>query len=804
MCNFATAMKKLISTITILCATVTVASANENIEVTDSSRVYDLDEVVVVAQAKEAFRLRQQPLSAMVMGGEEMTQRGIYDLRTLSESVPSVMMPSYGSRLTSSVYVRGIGSRVNSPSMGVYLDQMPLMNKTAFNTHLYQVDRIDVVRGPQGTLYGMNTEGGMLRVFTKSPFRYQGTEVRLGVATNWQRNVEVAHYHRPSEQLAFSVAGFYQGTDGAFRNTQTGQHADKMNEAGGRIRLMARPTAALTIDWIVDYQYVRQNANPYGIYHLQQGTVEQPNQDTQSRYQRHLLCNGLGLKYVGSGFELQSHTSWQMLHDRLLMDNDYSPIDYIVVDQHQQSQTLTEELTMKSRNTSRWHWTHGIFASHQWLKTNAPNTFGKAFSQQMNQQVGGMIYNQILRSMADRMGETAAAAMIERAGGVSVGMTLRVPSLFHTPQTNVGVFHESNIELNEHLVATLGLRYDHTHSRIDYDAVGLSMIDFNIMGSSAHINMMSAFQHTNHLSTNQLLPKVGLTWRLQGGSNVYATLTKGYRSGGFNIQLFSDIIQNDMQRNLRSAMQEAMKNRQDMDIVINHTDEEYATLLEGIRFKPEESWNYEVGTHLNLMGGAIHADAALYYMEIRNQQLSVFASDYGYGRKMVNAGRSFSCGAELTLRGSAIDNHLTWSANYGYTHAAFKDYQTHDNVSDATISYKNKRVPFVPEHTFALMADYRFPLNHDGFKALVLGANVNAQGRIWWDEANTYDQKLYATVGAHIALETNHYTLNLWTRNITNTRYNTFAFMSKATGHPTYYAQRGNPFQIGIDMEWKF
>ena len=78
-------------------------------------------------------------------------------------------MPSYGSRLTSSFYIRGIGSRINNPAIGVYLDGMPLLTKSAFNQHIYQIDRIDILRGPQGTLYGMNTEGGLVRIYSKNP-----------------------------------------------------------------------------------------------------------------------------------------------------------------------------------------------------------------------------------------------------------------------------------------------------------------------------------------------------------------------------------------------------------------------------------------------------------------------------------------------------------------------------------------------------------------------------------------------------------------------------------------------------------
>ena len=210
-----------------------VCAANDAVSA-DSSRVYDLDEVVIVSQAKEFYRLRQQPLSSTVLSGENLYSLGTRDIREVSDFVPSFVMPNYGSRFTSSIYVRGIGSRVNSPSMGVYVDDMPLMNKTAFNSHMYQMDRVDVLRGPQGTLYGLNTEGGMIRMYTRNPFSYQGTDVNIGLGTHFYRNVEAAHYQKVNNQFAFSVAAFYDGTNGFFKNSLTGERADDMNEAGGR------------------------------------------------------------------------------------------------------------------------------------------------------------------------------------------------------------------------------------------------------------------------------------------------------------------------------------------------------------------------------------------------------------------------------------------------------------------------------------------------------------------------------------------------------------------------------------------
>lgn len=771
----------------------------------DSSRVYDLDEVVVVAQSKEYMRLRQQPLSSTVLTGQEIGSLGVRDLREISDFVPSFVMPNYGARFTSSIYVRGIGSRVNSPSLGIYVDDIPLMNKSAFNSHVWQLDRVDVLRGPQGTLYGINTEGGLVRQYTKNPMHYQGTDVNLGIGTRFYRNIEVAHYNKVNDQFAFSVAAFYDGTNGFWKNALTGERADDMNEAGGRLRLIYQPTQKLSFDWIADYQYVRQKAYPYGVLDPEAGDIlSDPNQDTQSKYKRNMFNTGLAIKYQGSGFDFHSNTSYQFLKDNLLMDNDYSDIDFIVVDQSQLSNALTQEFTFKSNKESRWHWTTGVFGSYTWLKTTAPNTFGSAFSTMMGQQIGGMIYQQMFNSMAQRMGEQAAAAAIERAGGVNVGMTLAVPCVFRTPQFNLGIFHESSFDITEHLTATLGLRYDYTHSKIDYDTRGISNMDFNIMGAAAKATVVSIFAHEEKANFNQLLPKFGLTYKFNDGSNIYATVTKGYRAGGFNVQMFGDIIQSDVQKSLQGVMQEAMQTHQDVNSTVEHSEEVYADLLDGIKFKPEESWNYELGTHLNLFDNLIHADLSVFYMQIRNQQLSVFTEDYGYGRKMVNAGKSYSCGLEMTLRGSALSNHLSWSLGYGYTHAAFKEYKNRASARAEEVDYKDNKVPFVPAHTLSAMADYRWDFADSFMKSLTFGVNMNAQGKIWWDEANTYSQKFYAVLGAHLLADLGACKVNLWARNLTDTKYNTFAFSSKATGQEVFKAQRGNPFQMGVDVSFHF
>ncbi|MBQ7717195.1 MAG: TonB-dependent receptor, partial [Prevotella sp.] len=314
----------------------------------------------------------------------------------------------------------------------------------------------------------------------------------------------------------------------------------------------------------------------------------------------------------------------------------------------------------------------------------------------------------------------------------------------------------------------------------------------DVMGVHVDASVSSMLNHEENSHFDQLLPKFGLTYKLNGGSNIYATVTKGYRAGGFNFQMFSDILQTELQSSAQAARGE---------LVIEHDEQAYDNIRETIAYKPETSWNYEVGSHLNLFNNQLQLDFAAYYMQIRNQQLSVFAGTYGFGRMMVNAGKSYSCGIEMSLRGKNLDNHLSWAVNYGITHATFKEYN--DTIDGQLISYKDNKVPFVPMHTFSGVADYRIDLSGT-VKALTLGVNLHAMGKTYWDEANTYSQKLYAVLGAHAALDCGNVNINLWGRNLTGTKYNTFAFDSAATGTKLYFAQQGNPFQMGIDVNIHF
>lgn len=784
-------------------------------EMSDTSRVQDLDEVIVVSQPKEQVRLRLQPLSSTVMVGDQLNQLHITDLSQLSQFVPSFTMPAYGSRLTSSMYVRGIGSRINNPAVGVYYDNMPLMSKSAFNNHFYMVDRVDVLRGPQGTLYGQNTEGGLVRVYTKNPMNYQGTDVALGIGTGLYSNVEVAHYHRPSDKFAFSVAGFYSGLKGFIDNQNFEQKNDLTNEAGGRMRFVWQPTQRLNFDLVADYQYVNQNGFGYGEAQLSTdnsslSSVEDPATTLMNGYKRNMLNTGLNVSYDFGPLLFTSTTSYQYLRDLMLMDQDYMTPDYLQLIQRQKQNALTQEFVLRSHSHTRWQHTSGLFGSYQWLRTDAPVYFGDAITGPIGDVISTVMKNSMVQAMIGRfmgqgMSREQAMAMAQQTVdrmGVTMSAEMAVPEVFHTPSYNFAAYHESNFLLTNRLKLTLGLRFNVDKVKIDYDALAYMNMTGGTASATATYHLTSHVADSRSKSYTQLLPKVGLTYNFDRNlGNAYALVSKGYRAGGYNIQMFSDILQTDLNAHQQDAM------RGDYDV--EHSADDYAAIEQTIAYKPEESWNYEVGTHLNLFESRVHLDLAFFYMQVRNQQLSIMAPGSNYGRIMVNAGKSHSCGLELALRGKAFDGQLDWSATYGFTNAKFNEYETvnlegwtpsatNDDSYLGTDDFDGNYVPFVPQHTFSAMADWHFT------PQFTLGLNLTGQGKTWWDEANTFSQNLYATLGAHADYDFGPVVISLWAHNLTDTKYNTFAVQSSAAGGTRYFAQRANPFQAGIDLRLHF
>lgn len=773
------------------------AATNNNANGTlpgDTTKVIDIEEVVVIATPKENSRLRQQPVSATSLSQEDMRNNAVTSVKSLSALVPNLFIPDYGSKLTTSVYIRGIGSRINTPAIGLYVDNIPFIDKSAFDFNYADVERIDVMRGPQGTLYGRNTMGGLIRVFTKSPFTYQGTDLRLSAATYNNYQASLTHYHRISTQFAFSAGAFYSHKGGFFKNDFNGKRIDTDNEFGGRIRAIWLPTENLKLDFTVNYEYTNQGGYPYeytgrtdGETEDRAGYIGRISYNNDCGYRRNLVNSGVNLEYQGRNFTLSSATGFQYLYDRMDLDQDFTEQDIYTIMQKQNSKTLSEEIVMKSKPGSRWQWTTGVSGFYQWLDTDAPVTFRQDGVKTMIEDNANSMFPS---------GNPAAPTMHLTVNN----STLPVPGRFETPVLNGAVYHQSTLNdlFVDGLSLTVGLRLDYEKIKMHYDS-GTDM-DFDFlfgMGpmhiTSENLHAISSFIGEESADYTQLLPKFALEYAWNPQNNVYASVTKGYRSGGYNIQMFSDLIQGS----LRNAMIDALAadpNFKRFASMLENFKTGSASIREATLYKPEYSWNYEIGTHLTLFGGKLQADLAAFYMDTRDQQISRFA-DSGLGRITVNAGKSRSIGAEASLR-SQITDALSLYGSYGYTYATFTDYTLSD-----TEDYNGNYVPFVPKHTFTAGGQYVFRLRKGAWlDNITVNANYRAAGRIYWTEQNNASQPLYGILNGRVSLNKGNGQVGFWINNALNKDYQAFYFETMNRG----FAQQGRPLQFGIDLKCRF
>lgn len=744
-----------------------------NVPPKDTMKVVDIEEVFVYASPKENRKLRQQALSVSLLSKQDLQMNRINSMKDLTSFVPNLYIPDYGSKLTSSIYIRGIGSRINSSAVGVYVDNIPMYDKSAFDFDYADIDRIDVLRGPQGTLYGRNAMGGLINIHTKSPFSYNGTDLLISGATRNNYRLSLTHYHRINNKFAFSAGGFLNHDGGFFTNRYNGYKIDKGYSGGGRFHAIYLPSDKWKWDFNMNYEYSDYDGYPYGLYNKSTKVYTSPDYNFTSGYYRSLLNMGVTTVYTGKNFILNFVTAYQHLHDRMKMDQDFTEADLYTLTQKQKQHTLSEEINLKSKSDKRWQWTNGFSISYQWLNTNAPVGFGLDFISNLQSQMDAA-----MQAMHSPMTVT-----LEKS-------PMTVPGVFKTPTLSTALFHQStynNLFAIEGLSTTIGLRFDYEKVKIDYNTQAALNYVMKMPGAGQTSGNYSA--HYLGSESNgyfHVLPKMALKYDFNKTNNIYAQLSRGSRSGGYNIQMLSDYLANDLQKNVGTV-----ENRADINAAL--------------KYKPEYSWNYEIGSHLTLINDKLWTDGTVFYMDTRNQQIARFAEG-GLGRYTTNAGKSRSYGAELSVRANITDA-FNMSINYGYTNVTFRKYisnvQSYVNgkMVLTDVDYSGKFVPFSPKHTLNVAAQYIFRLTNSSLiKDITLYADYSGIGRIYWTEMNDVSQKFYGLFNARMSASIgNHLQVDIWGKNIFNKDYAVFYFENTSG-----CMQKGRPVQGGVDFRFKF
>ena len=358
-----------------------ISSATIHGQVPDKDTIiknYEIKGLTIITTPKETYFLNQLPASLSIIDAAQMESGGKNSIKGLSNIVPNLFIPDYGSKITSAIYIRGIGSRFSpSPSIGLYEDNVPYIDKSAFDFEMLDVERVEILRGPQGTLYGRNALGGIVHIRTKSPFSEPGTQISIKAGTYNQFRGSFITRNRISDRLAFSLNGFYSSDGGFITNEYTGKKSDNGYSAGGRLRLAYNLARSWKIEASSQIDFTDQNAYPYGIYNKSSHITSAPSYNDTSSYKRFLNTSSLIVTHTAPGWRLNLISAYQHLKDTMRLDQDFTPESIYTMSQSQKFGNFTQEAIFKSENNKNYQFVSGISGFIHNNFTDAPVLFGE-------------------------------------------------------------------------------------------------------------------------------------------------------------------------------------------------------------------------------------------------------------------------------------------------------------------------------------------------------------------------------------------------------------------------------------------
>ncbi len=698
-------MKRLAATMAIMFLLLMALNAQEAEQ--DSIKNYKLGEIVIKSP-KFNRNIFEIPAAATMVPERLIENNKVETLTDISSVVPNFFMPDYGSKLTSPVYIRGVGNRINTPSVGLYVDEIPYFEKGAFNFDFYDVERIEVLRGPQGTLYGRNAMGGLINVITNKPGQDQQTKLSVDYGNFNQIRSNVTHIQPLGKDFSVLASLNQRHNDGFYENVNTQSQVDKINSYSGRLKMMFSSSEKFSALGNVQYEDSRQGGYPYALFNDDQMEAGPINYNRESIYNRKMLSGGLNLTWSAPAYTIRAVTSLQTLDDFQEIDQDFTPQSFFFVTQDQQLQMMAQEVNIQSEGQGLYEWLFGAFGFKQLLDKTVGVEYGDDALQTYNLPFSSYRYEKN----------------------------------YDNSNSGIAFFHQSTLSQGGFSV-TAGLRADYEKATLDY------LHDKYINGDKNNAEDVES-----KMDFFELLPKLALKYSINTYLAPYATVAKGYNSGGFNSTFERE---------------------------------------EDRSFEPEHSWNYEVGVKAKWLQQRVYANLAFFYIDWTNQQIYQTVPS-GTGSMLTNAGKSESKGIELELKTLPARNLETW-LTFGYNDARFKEY-----VKNEEEDYSGNYLPYVPRFSFNIGGNYLWKMTNNWLDEIRFYLTYNGFGKHYWHESNVAWQDYYGMVNPRIGFVKENVAFSFWGKNILNADYNSFYF--QALGNS--YAQIGRPATMGVNLKLSF
>ncbi len=449
-----------------------------------------LEEIVVSARKRDET-LQDIPDSVSVFTGDLLEKIGATDLSGLNQSMPNFNLRQTQQPGTAFIALRGVAmQRFQEPSVAVVVDGVQLVSQYQLLQSLYDIQQIEVLRGPQGSLYGRNAIGGAINISTQQPDNDFKGQVRFGYAEGETYNIE-GKVSGPvvEDKVFFSALGVYKDTKGLIDNIILGDKADFEELAffRGHLRFVLSPDAELSIRASHEY---RQGGVGYFVNFPGadvNDTTQQVRTGTRGIGTRKLTDLSAHLKWDLGFAELSATTSYSKVNDDFAQDLDYEPLNLLDADQFVDVKGISQEVRLTSSSDQRFRWLIGGYYADIDQDISTLVFFSDCF-------LAGDFANCIVGPVDRETGVTSPFGINENNNKV------------------FAFFGQVNYDITDNLELTLGLRYDHDRRS-----------QFSV---TENVLRKKSFDSTQ--------PKFSLAYRWSEEMMTYATISKGFRSGAFN------------------------------------------------------------------------------------------------------------------------------------------------------------------------------------------------------------------------------------------------------------------------------
>lgn len=740
-----------------------------------------LQEVVVTAERRPELA-QDVPISLSVLTAEQIAARGIENVRDLQFSLPNFTSYSQNN-FHPNFLVRGFDSDAANigfeSGLGIYVDGVYMGRPEALTQELADVERLEVLQGPQGTLFGKNTTLGAINVTTVRPTdTFQGAvTAEIGNYDLYRTTGYVAGPLIPTT-LDGKVSWFYSDRSG-YVNNAGGSPAtvDDDHSYGLRGELRLTPTehldVALRADWSdtrshpVDMQITDTPAggNPIGV---PLGNLETSPRtvdiNAANRDEREIGGASLTGTYSLNGYTFTSISAARTVSYRVIgQDADATPIDYLTIDYYDRERHYTQEFRLSSPDDQRLKYVVGAFYFYQKADSSRAFNLGPAL-------------------VADAEGIFGAPAFL--LSPPTIGTISEVAT------HSAAGYANGSYAITDSLSFLAGLRYTEESKTLTASQSVVPLLGLpGVLGPNPiYVNLANG---SDSITDRDWSPTAGFSFRFSDAATTYLRYSKGFKSGGWNDTLFNPTL------GINPANPSGPYNAADLQ-------------LSRVGFKPESISNYELGAKTEWFDRRLRANIAVFQEDYKDIQVSRFVGG-NIGYLTQNAALARSRGFELDGAALASD-HLEIDAAVGVAEAR---YQQYTNGCGAGCNLDGYRLN-APEFTLAVSAQYTHPLTGGlnwlargdySYRGDAPGSVINPQAMA---PTSVYPYRLggFGTVDGRLGIEEgSSWKVYLWAKNllakdylVNRGAYTNLALLAVTQDGVLY----GAPRTFGIHADYSF